>query len=292
MNTRNIALGVKKNEYTKKLVGIVEVVTGEKVAKLTLVEDGKEFANGKTSITVNLKDLPKRPALAPNQKSPKQYRVRMNEDGDGVEALGPVRGMFKARAVDLGKRPDKDSDPAPYEKVWNEGKDNENRHMEFFVVYEIIEGAFKTVQLPAYQLHYKFEEDPNEEGFTRFSGDPENPRATRLHQLVEWGQIHGNIWSEPIRWPDDGNILPELLERVLDADAEVNVVMDKGYIQGVQPVEDYEAVDPDAEAVDDLLDGEDEEVEPVKIKSKAPAKNGKVKPSPAKRKASEEEDDL
>ena len=301
---RNIALGTKKNEFAKKLVGIVDIVTGEKVAKLTLVEDGKKFSNGETSIKVNLADFPKRPSIKPGMKEPKQYRIRMNTDGDVVEAITPVRGLHKARLVDLGKRAEKDADPAPYEKVWNEGQKNENRHMEFFCVYEITDGAYRGVQLPAYQLHYKFEEDPQEEGFTRFSGDPDNPKATRLHQLVDWGQVHGNIWATPIRWTEDGNILPELLERVLAADVEVNLFLDKGYIQQVQPVEndddDFEAVevDEDAVAVDEMLDGDAEEVEPVEVKSTA-AKPSKArvtpKPAPASKKASkvvDADDDL
>jgi hypothetical protein len=302
MNTKRMALGFKKNDFAKKLVGIVEIVTGDKKAKLTLVEDGKKFANGTDTITVDLASLPKRPVIKPGEKTPRQYRVRMNPDGDGVEAITPVRGYFKARLVDLGKRENKDADPAPYEKVWNEGKDNENRHMEFFAVYEIVEGAYRGVQLPAYQIHYKFEESPDEEGFTRFTGDPNNPKATRLHQLVEWGEYHGSIWSEPIRWPDDGNILPELLERVLDADTVVNLVMDKGYIQSIQPSEDddedFEAVvveDEESAAVDEMLDGDDE-VEEVEVK---PAKKaeGKVKAATGKakrevRKHVEASDDL
>lgn len=303
MNNRNIALGHKTNDFAKKLVGIVEIVTGEKKAKLTLVEDGKKFANGETSITVLLSDLPKRPVLKPGMKDAKQYRVRMNPDGDAVEAIQPVRGMHKARLTDLGKRADKDSDPTPYEKVFGEGTPKENRHLEFFCVYEITEGAYRGVQLPAYNLHYKFEEDPQEEGFTRFNGNPDNPKATRLRQLVDWGMVHGNIWSQPIRWPDDGNILPELLERLLDADVEVNVFMDKGYIQSVQPVDDdgdFEEVsveeDDEAAAVDAMLDGDDDEVvEEVRI---TPAKkpSGKVKAAPVKAgkksKVADEDDDL
>lgn len=317
MNKRNMALGHRETEFKKKLVGIVEVRTGEKVAELTLIEEGKKFANGKTSLRVDLKDLPKRPALQPNQKTPKQYRVRMNQDGDAVESLGPVRGMFRLRLVDLGKRPSEDGDPAPQVKTWNQGTPKENSQLEFFAVYEFVDGPFKGVQTPGYNLRYCFEENPNDEGWTQFSGNPENPKATRIRQTVEWGQTHGNIWSEPIPWNSDdvdgidnkvielygelgnngqfANILPTILERALEADEEVNGVFDKGYIQNIQPVEDYESVDPDAEAVDDLLDGDDEEeeeVKPVKVASKAPAKKTKVVAKKSVRRKADEEDDL
>jgi hypothetical protein len=297
MNPKKMALGYKTQTFDKKLVGIVDVITGDKVAKFTLTEEGKKFKDGSTSIKLNLADLPKRPALKANNKTPLQFRIRMNSDGDRVEAITPVRGYFRGRLIDLGKRPSEGADPAPYEKVWNEGTPKENRYMEFFAVYEITDGPYKGVQLPAYNLRYKFEESPEEEGFTRFDGDPNNPKATRLHQLVEWGEYHGEIWSQPIRWPDDGNILPELLDRVLENDLEVNLVIDKGYIQSIQPVEDagFESVDvedEDAAAVDEMLDGDDEEVKPIEIKPKAAPKSKAVKKSPAKAPVADADDDL
>src|SRR5574341_458552 len=59
--TREMAVKSKKTEYEKKTVGLVQVVTGEKVSKLTLTEPGKKFKNGTNSVKVNLSDLPKVP---------------------------------------------------------------------------------------------------------------------------------------------------------------------------------------------------------------------------------------
>lgn len=243
----NIALGSRpKNDFEKKLVGIVKVVSGKTKAKLTLTEDGKLFKNGTDSITVDLDDLPKRPKIQPDDKTGKEYRVRMNQDGDGVEALTPVRGHHPAKLVDIGPHKEGE-DPYPIEKTFTKGE-TENSHLEFFAAYEITSGPFKGVQTPGYWLHYKFEEDPENEGYTRFAGNFENKKATRLFQVRDWGNAHG-LWEEAIEW-DDYSILPVLLERALDNDREVELTFDGGYIKLVQAKDDYE----EPEDIEDVQD--------------------------------------
>lgn len=283
MATKNLGMKFKaQTEFKKKLVGLVDVITSDTSAKFTLTEEGKEFENGTTSFKAKLADLPKHPKLPTNLKTPRQYRIRMNEDGDEIEAIQPVRGSFRAKLIDLGKRANKDSEPTPYEKWYHKGEKDENMHLEFFVVYEIIEGPFKGVQLPAYNLHYKFDQDPEEDDMTRFN-TANTPQAKQLHRLIEWGEVQGGLFDNPIEWPDDGNILPTLLERALDADREVMVILDKGYIQMVQPVED-EMTD---EQVDEAFPEVDEPAAVVEV----PAKT-KAKPVKKVAKASDDDDDL
>lgn len=295
-----MALGSRpKTDYEKKLVGLVEVVTGKTKAKFTLTEEGKTFKNGETSITVNFDDLPARPKLKPEQREPKQYRVRMSQDGSEIEAITPHTGHYKAKVVDLGKRDGEDADPVPVERIFAEGTPKENSHLEFFAVYEIVEGAFKGVQLPAYYLHYKFEEDPEHEGFTRFAGNFENKKATRLFQLKEWGDAHG-LWSEPIEW-DDVTILPELLQRALDNDRIVDLTIKDGYIRELLPVEveqEEDEIDPLTDKPAFMEDDLDEAIEAAMPKKS----NGKTVSGAAKKvivrgpkkikKSSDEDDDL
>jgi hypothetical protein len=292
------AFGQKQNAFEKKIVGIATIITGETKARLTLVEEGKQFKNGQKTIDLPLEDLPDIPVLPKKDKSAKQYRIRMNAEGDEVEAITPVTGVFDLKLIDLGKRPEKDSEPMPYEKVWNEGKSNENRYLEFFAVYKITSGFYKGCQVPAYQLHYKFEEDPDNPGFARFTFSLQNKQATRGKQLAEWGHYQG-IWEvqgtevvgEPIEW-DDETILPELLQRALDADRNVRGVFKNGYIQELLPADETPGF---VEAEDD---GELDEVDAAfpKEKVKAPAKSpkatgvkGRNTPKPVK--ASSTEDD-
>lgn len=272
-------------EYTKPLVALVEVVTGKTKAKFTILDDKKKFASGEKSITVNLDDLPRHPRLKPEVKEPKQYRIRMNKDGDEIAYIGPASGHFKAKIVDIGRREDEpDADPLPYEKKYYEGDELKESHLEFWVDYEIVEGQFKGVKVP-YYLHYKFEESPEYPGYTQFAGNFDNKKATRLFQLFDWGVIHG-IWSrnaedsEPIEW-DDNTILPELESRALDADRVVDLTIKDGYIKELLSVES---------------DGEDDEPdfmnEPEEVK---PSRNGKSSKPAVKKvvaRSHDDEDDL
>lgn len=297
-----MALGSRpKDSYEKKLVGVVDIVTGETKAKLTLTEEGKKFSNGKESITVLLEDLPSVPVIPTNMKEAKQYRVRMNTTGDEVEAITPVVGHFTAKLVDLGKRTDKDSDPTPYERIFAEGTPKESRHFEFFAVYKIMKGAFKGVQLPAYNLHYKFEDDGN--GLTQFAGSFENKKATRLFQLRDWMEVH-KLGEEEIPW-DDITILPVLLERALDNEILVDVIIRDGYVREVLPLQEEEDEAPvkkskrSSDEIIEELTGEkpvkknntvsdelDVDKDFPKEETKKPAKR------PAKKVVADEEDDL
>lgn len=296
------AWGSRPNEFSKKLVGIVKVITGDLKAKFTLTEDGKKFANGSDSMTVLLSELPKTPKLQPNDKSGKEYRIRMNNDGDQVEALMPVRGHFSAKLVDLGKRPDNGKgEPMPYEKVFGEGTDKEERHLEFFAVYEVTSGHFKGVKLPAYNLHYKFEEDPEKPGFTRFAGSFENKKATRLFQLKDWMEVHG-LLDDDCPW-DDETILPYLLEKALENDVTVEVNIKDGYILrdgGVLPSDDYnedqfggeEESTEDVDEVDTEFPKEEVNITPVKSVVKTLAKPVKAPVKKIRKDAVEEDEDL
>ncbi len=244
----------------KKLVGIVVATVGASKVKFTLVEgQGKEFADGSDSITVALKDLPKVPVFTPKEgdtpspQNGKQFRIRMNRDGDEIEAITPVSGLFTAQLVDLGPRPSQDADPEPQEKRFEkDGKTN--THMEFFAVYKIVDGVYKGVQMPAYYLHYKFEGD--EEGNTRYAGNFENKKATRLFQLADWMKLHG-LDSKPIKWPKNGNILPELLLRGTNNPVYVSLVVKDGWIKELLTYEGQPEFAVDAEDHESLDNGDD-----------------------------------
>lgn len=288
----------KKQEFEKKWVGLVEIKTGDSIAKVTSVhklKDGKikVLPNGEDFIKIAISDLPKASlrVIKPKMDS-KRFRVRFNIDGDKIETVTPVSGDFRAKLVGLGPKT-KDGEFKLIPKVFNEGTEKENRHSEFIAIYEIIDGVFRGVELPGYYLHYKFEEDETNEGFTQYN-TADTPQAAQLHKLQNWAAVHGNILDEDIRWPDDEMILPELEERALDADREVNLHFKDGYIDDVQAVEDYESVDVedmDEEETDKAVDELDiEEVqETVPARAKKAPKSSATKKHTTKR--SEEVDD-
>lgn len=290
--SKQSALGSRPYTYAKKTVGIVEVTVGETKAKFTLLEEGKEFAKDKKSITVLLEDLPAFPTLT-QADSGKQFRIRMNGAGDEVEALTPVVGHFTAKLIDLGKRDSKDADPTPYEKMDNFKGKEESSHLEFFAVYKIVKGKFKGVQMPAYYLHYKFEAD--EDGNTRYAFNTENPKATRGHQLVSWMDVHG-LDREPIEW-DDVTILPELLSRAEDNDIQVELIVKDGYIREVLPVQeddDFEEAPKKSqkERIAEITNEKFEESTEVKVDDMfKPVKEEAKKPKKSVKKPPTEEDE-
>lgn len=310
-----------QKEFPRKWVGIVKAKAGENVVKFTSVstlrdakgeENVKPFPNGETELKVKIADLPKigKRVIRPGMGD-RTFRIRFNEDGDEIEEVGPVSGLFQAKLIELG--PKKKEAPAlPYVRYFNKGKDNENSHLEFFAVYQIVDGVFEGLNLPAYNLHYKFEgvpEGEEDEGLTRFD-TVDSPKASQLHRLQSWAEVHGGILDEPIAWnPDESsdlsneiidcfskdhecefaNILPTLEERVLDADRDVSVVLEGGYIKIVQSSEDYgDFGDEDSEGNDEgeksIYSETEEEFEKKfsdqkeKTKTPAPTSSGSKKP--------------
>lgn len=292
----------KKQEFTRPWVGIVKIVTGDKMAKLVsqdTIRDGdktkpKLFANNSDEVKIALADFPKaaQRVVKPGMKEGKSFRVRLNADCDEVENVTPVTGSFRAKAKSLGPK-NKDGDYSLIDKVFNEGKDDENSHQEFFCLYEFSDGPFRGVEATPYYLHYKFEEVPEgdeDEGMTQFN-TADTPQAKQLHRLQDWAHVHGDILDEPIRWPEDGIILETLEERVLDSDRDVVLVIDKGYITAVQPFEDYgDDEDDDPDGVDEAFPP-DEEVEEVPAKSKKTEKASASKTKKLSKKSSDDGDD-
>lgn len=248
------AFGFKdNNEYTPQVSGLATIKTGEQFALVTFDDNSKTFDNGTSKKKIKLEDMPKYPRLQTNTEN--HYRVRLNKDGDQVESIFPAEGHFVAKVIDMGRRPKDDEPPQPYEKVFGQGTPKESHHLEFYVTYKVSKGPLKNATAP-YFLHYKF--DGTADGFATFSGNPDNPKATRLLQLIDWCNKHGVI-DDQIAWPEDGNILPELLDRAIESDREVELIVKDGYIKELLAVGGYGDSEPE----------EDEKPAP---KAKSPAK--------------------
>lgn len=263
-----MALNFKPKEKLGKFPqGPAKIVTGEKAAKITFVgENAPEFDNGETSAKFDLADLPKTPRLPKNATG--MYFVKLSRDKDEVLGIGPLEGMFDARVVDLS-RPQEDQDPAPYEIVPKD--ENWNPYLAFNAYWEILSGTFKGSRISQF-FHYKFDSD--EDGMTIYDGQPNNPKAKWLPRLVEFCEKTGCV-DDPIKWPDDGNILPVLLERILAEGRKVNIVVKNGYIDSLLSGDSY----------GDFGDDEDVDVDDEFPKSKAKANgNGHKKATSVKSK--------
>jgi len=264
------ALGSKQSEYVKRVGGLATIKVGEKFCFVKFEDSNVKFADGSSAKKIPLSELPKFPKLqvTPQGQEPPHYRVRLNPDATEIESITPASGKFSAKLFDFGRQ-SPDVDPVPYEKRYKD----EKPYMAFNALFKITKGAMKGA-IVSYFLHYKFDED---NGNTTFVGNPDNPKATRLVQLIKFCNALGMI-DDVIPWPEDGNVLPTLLERGLEADREVQILIQDGYMSEIIEEENY----GDAEPPD--------EPEPVKDIVVTPDAENLDDDVPAK--ADNEEDDL
>lgn len=232
------ALNANKGSSEKRKRGIATIkVVGDK-CKVTFTDDSVEFDNGTNSKIFKLENMPRPPKLSEGEKD---YFVVLNQDADSVEVIGPVEGLFHARFKDFNREND-DADPAPLEK--DPANEKWKPYQYFLAFFEVTKGGFKGLEIP-YFLHYKFEENNKEPGVVAWKGDPENRKATRLHQLIEFCEKL-DLVSEPIEWPEDGNILPVLYERATEHPKEVKILIKNGYIDSLLSVDEDEEDDEES----------------------------------------------
>lgn len=262
------ALGFKKSDYVKPVSGIATIKAGVNgKGRVTFQDEEIKFSTGKNSMVVSLDDLPDVPAIAPESED--DYFVKFNPDTDEIFYIGPVQTTVNAKLVDFS-RPEEDADPAPYERT---NEKYNTTYLAFSAVFQVQGGQFKKLKLHQFH-HYKFCENPQQEGFAMFEGDPDNKKAIWLPKLVNFCEKLGLV-DEQIEWPEDGNILPELLQRALDNDKTVKLAINKGYIDSI--------MSSHKDDVDEEVDNDTESKPKAKA---APAK-------PVKRvKSSDSDDDL
>lgn len=284
------ALGYKKPEQNKRVSGVASFKAGDTKVRVTFQDDDKEFANGSNTEKFALADLQKKlRSLEPNSEG--DYFIVLSSDGDEIDSIGPVEALVKAKLVDFSRPDGDEQDPRPIEKPTNyNGK--EGSYQYFLAFFKVIAGEFKGNKVGKF-LHYKFVD--NGDGQAVFLGDPSYAKATRLRELIEFCEKLGMV-DEPIDWPEDGNILPVLLERGLAADKTVNLVIKNGYIDSIMSdkvsVSDDEEVDetpaPKKSAKKVNVDEDDEKVEKDFPKEKVTTK----KPKKVVEKDEDDDEDL
>lgn len=227
-------MGFRANQA--KVYGLATVKVGKSSAKITFEESGDEYK-------FSLDDLPSKPKLHPESED--TYMVVLTAEKDAVEKIGPAEGRVQAHCIDFA-RTEEGADPAPVEGTSNyQGK--ETKYLRFTALWEVLTGKYKGLVIPHF-LRYKLEEGPD--GMTQWQGNPNNPNATHLPKLIDFCEKTGVFDEEPNlgEWPDDGNVLPLMLERIQAADKHVDLVIKKGYISDLLAL-DYEDADEDEEEV-------------------------------------------
>ncbi len=231
---------VETNASPKGLAKVKVSKTGKKVKII--------FEDGSVEKTFSVDMLPSTPK---NLKTGMYFAV-LSSDRTEVISIRPERGLFKVRCVDF-VRPEDGADPIP--KTYNNKKYGYS-YQAFTAMLEIVEGQYKGVQIP-YFLHYKVTDDG--QGYAGIRGNPNDPKATRVQQFVEFVDITG-ISDEQIPWPEDGNILPEMLRICLKKKKQFDIVLKNGYIESILEASLNEKdVDEVFEDKDDDFDDDDED---------------------------------
>jgi len=208
MASTNNALEFGRNVQSSWKKGLARFESKGKMFKVIMDKESYKFPESM------LPEFPK--VVDPETEYFVEFRV---DDDGGIEEfinIRPAKWMgLKMKVVDV-TRDRETGEPAPYTYTANfNGKDVDVT--SFYIFYECVdpEDEFFGVRFPN-KYNYKFEQDPDNPGFTRWKGDYDNPKATTLHRVVDHLTMLGAV-SEAIEWPGDENILPELLGRMLAA---------------------------------------------------------------------------
>lgn len=245
-------------DYSKDGSGWVyarcSILVGQETVRLNFLD--KIEADGLAeSVKVNLEDLPNVPTLPKAGTLIAEVQVLFDPKKKKVISINPFSGRFNAKATELGP---KDQDKVtPVFRVKPKAFDNGNDDIVFWCEYVITadpdnNGLFVGCK-PRFHLKYKFF---NQDGMVSIEGNPENSKATRVRQLLEWGNAHG-IFDVDMAWPGSGNVLPGLQYRLqVENTQEVQIELDGGYINKVRPVRGslvsvVEEVKSDAPAMQD-----------------------------------------
>lgn len=274
-------------EYATK--GLASIRCGKDTAKITFIGKDKQgndllWDNGEASKKFHREDLPDTFQFEPNTES--EYYVCTSFDKSEVFAIGPWEGTFDMQVKDFS-RPEKDADPAPYQVDGIDKKTKRPYSGQWWKVQWVIteECEFQdciVIQRHVYQSDTAgFEESETDPGFAGWRGQTTSEKAVWQPRLEKFLEKHDAV-SKPIVWPEeDGNILPEIYKRVMNAPVKIHrMKVEKGEVvafadtQGRRRVVEVEEEPAPSKNGKKPVDEVDEEFPPVK-KSKLPKKQVK-----------------
>ena len=276
-----------------------KIKSGNQKIRITNLDENQDIDD----LKIAFEDLPKFPKIPENYEVA-HCSVIYDRENAQVLAINPWRGVFEAIGSDIGPRPSgEDSDPIAEEKdkVGNDGKPYVER--KFFEVFKITDkqenGGFFFGTTPRAYFQDKFYE--RADGMTDISGTSKSRWTVKLQDMV----IEQGLGDEDIPWPDSGNVLPDLLERLLDNKRKVRLTFKDGWIDSILGIGDnlqvkFEESDEEDDLPDFMKDSAEEEdaklaaeevKTPAKKSTKAVEKKSTVK-SVGKNKPVDADDDL
>jgi hypothetical protein len=151
-----------------------------------------------------------------------------------ILSINPYHGRFEAVCIGLGPM-EKDGDLPKFKAEKKMGDNGEYVDKSFYAEYKITadpenNGLFVGCT-PRYHLKYHFEGGPD--GMAQLDGNADNPKATRVRQMLRWTQVHGI--DADAAWPEDGNLLP-LLQTRLKGSKPITIELEDGFVQNAKKI--------------------------------------------------------
>ena len=165
---------------------------------------------------------------------------------DVVKSIRPLRWRDELMlVVDCTRADGGKGEPTFYSKKSNYDETKEVHMVNWML--EFVGGDYKGIQVP-YNVHYRFTQDVEGNTIWDFSEYQYNhPKATRIKQVVEFYSEQMQVVSPdwPMKWPDDGNVIPELLARILQKKRYVRTFGKDGWIVDMEVDDTIKAPAPD-----------------------------------------------
>lgn len=236
-----------QTEFAKTIVGGAEVTWADGVVKVSFLPHYKtgqienKFSNGQTVKTFPYNEFPFPVPQEAMNGTPimDNLVVHLDKDADKVEQVTPYNwDGLSAKLVDFSRPNGKDTPP-----MWTEKppyKDSSEPILEFAMYFEFTHSPlFKGKRVRQLQ-HYLFIDNGQGQAAWKFSviSPTQAYRGTWTQKLMDSMLMTGCVpqnWHEVgiATWPDDGNILPTLLERGLRANRTVKLNFKNGWIDSI-----------------------------------------------------------
>ena len=211
--------------------------------------DGKWAVKFKTGETFHFSSdkLPKYPEKIAVDATAYFVSIMLDESEKNVEQVRSIRPMrWKDELMLVTDCTRVDDIPSFYSKTSNFDTNKEVVQVNWMLEFVDKESPYFGVQVP-YNIHYRFTVGDDGNAVWDFSEYQMNhPKATRIRQCVEFYVEQMGVLSpeRPVEWPDDGNIIPELLARIKANKRYIRTFGKEGWIQDIDVDKEMNANPP------------------------------------------------
>ena len=228
------------------------------------------FRDGKLSEIFLRKDLPIDIWL--DEGAEDLVKLGLNSDGDKIESIQPYELQCSGKFVGLHRPNGEDTPPMWTEKegTYNDnGKEKTYISLNFIAYFEVIgeDNLFKGVKIP-YFLRYLYQEKHdkvgNLTGLAEYSfivkpgGYIKSSNGVKLDDFHRKLEITGTV-----KWPEDGNVLPEIERLGLLYNKPLKLNIEKGWLNSIARPSVFGMKRTQAETLQELGAETEPKVEPV-----------------------------